>query len=122
MMPKGVDGVAIIIDYSQMSVMSSPPLSVSKQFLQILGDHYPERLYKVFFVDPSWYLKVFTQIIWPFVDPITMQKFHFVDGGGKKMSTDLWDHFDRDQVLDRFQGALECDWDMDVYWTALQTL
>ena len=41
-MPKGVDDVVIIIDYENLSMMTAPPLNVSKTFLQVLGDHYPE--------------------------------------------------------------------------------
>ena len=42
-MPEGVESIVIVLDYRNVTIMNSPPISVSKQFLQIIGDHYPER-------------------------------------------------------------------------------
>lgn len=37
-----VESVIIVLDYKNVSVMNAPPLSISKKFLSIIGDHYPE--------------------------------------------------------------------------------
>ncbi|KAJ1563769.1 hypothetical protein HK405_000836, partial [Cladochytrium tenue] len=56
LMPPGVEQVALVVDYENVSVMSSPPPSVAAKFLDILGSHYPERLGLAVVVNPSWYL------------------------------------------------------------------
>ncbi|KAJ3146761.1 hypothetical protein HDU89_006016 [Geranomyces variabilis] len=78
-MPPGVESLNILIDYEGLSVFTAPPASQSKKVLQILGDHYPERLGKGFIFNPSWYLWAFFKIIGPFIDPITRSKIHFVN-------------------------------------------
>jgi polyribonucleotide 5'-hydroxyl-kinase len=42
------------------SMSNSPPLSVSRETMALLGDHYPERLGLVICVDPPF----FFQILW----------------------------------------------------------
>jgi hypothetical protein len=44
LMPIGVEKITIILDYENISMFTAPPLSVTKMFLQIVGDHYPEVL------------------------------------------------------------------------------
>ncbi|KAJ3151611.1 hypothetical protein HDU86_006030 [Geranomyces michiganensis] len=78
-MPPGIESLNILIDYEGLSVFTAPPASQSKKVLQILGDHYPERLGKGFIFNPSWYLWAFFKIIGPFIDPITRSKIHFVN-------------------------------------------
>jgi hypothetical protein len=56
LMPKGVEQFTIVIDYEGISMSNSTPLSVSMKFLDVLSNHYPERLGKGFMVNPSWYL------------------------------------------------------------------
>lgn len=46
LMPQGVETVDIIIDFKGAMASSHPSLSTSKKFLEILGNHYPERLGK----------------------------------------------------------------------------
>ncbi|TPX57032.1 hypothetical protein PhCBS80983_g04126 [Powellomyces hirtus] len=78
-MPPGVEKLNILIDYEGLSVFTAPPASQAKKVLQILGDHYPERLGMGFVFNPSWYLWGFFKIISPFLDPITKSKIHFVN-------------------------------------------
>jgi hypothetical protein len=94
-MPLGVESIVIIVDYSNMSLFNAPPISVSKRFLDIIGNHYPERLHSAFIVHPTWYLTLFLKILRPFMDPITAAKIRIVDLKRKKAAeaeavTDSW--------------------------------
>lgn len=43
-MPEGVENLAIIVDFKDSSSSHNPSVSTCKKFLDILGNHYPERL------------------------------------------------------------------------------
>ncbi|RUS33207.1 CRAL-TRIO domain-containing protein [Jimgerdemannia flammicorona] len=100
LMPEGVDNLNIIIDMAGSSMSTSPGVGISKQFLDVLGNHYPERLgvacivhcecesrriVMVLFmsyedlVSSPWFFWPFFKVISPFIDPITRSKIKFVD-------------------------------------------
>ncbi|KAI9206940.1 CRAL-TRIO domain-containing protein [Polychytrium aggregatum] len=118
MFEHGVSQVDIIIDYANMSMSNSVPLSVSRQFLQILGDHYPETLGLGFFVQASWYLSVFWNLISPFIDPVTKAKIHFVEEKVKddKSSTTLTRYIAPEQLMVEYGGTCPYQFVFDTYW------
>lgn len=50
LMPAGVENISIIVDFKDASSGHSPSVATCKKFLDILGNHYPERLGKAFVV------------------------------------------------------------------------
>jgi hypothetical protein len=44
LMPDKVENIAIIVDFKDSSASHNPSLNTCKKFLDILGNHYPERL------------------------------------------------------------------------------
>lgn len=44
LMPKGVETIDIVIDFKGAMSADHPSISTSKKFLDILSNHYPERL------------------------------------------------------------------------------
>lgn len=44
LMPDSVENLAIIVDFKDASAAHNPSISTCKKFLDILGNHYPERL------------------------------------------------------------------------------
>ncbi|KAL2918466.1 hypothetical protein HK105_201867 [Polyrhizophydium stewartii] len=79
LMPPGIESLCIVVDYENISVATAPPLSVTRRFLQVVGDHYPERLGTSFVINPSWYLWVLFRVVGPFLDPVTRSKIHMVN-------------------------------------------
>ncbi|KAJ3129947.1 hypothetical protein HK098_007213 [Nowakowskiella sp. JEL0407] len=77
MMPEGVEQVTILVDYEHIQMSNATPLSVSRKFLQVLGDHYPERFGMGVLINPGYYLYVLFKLIGPFMDPVTKSKIHF---------------------------------------------
>lgn len=43
-MPEGIENVVIVVDFHNCSARSSPGLGIAKEFMHVLGSHYPERL------------------------------------------------------------------------------
>ncbi|KAJ3020802.1 hypothetical protein HKX48_000183 [Thoreauomyces humboldtii] len=79
-MPPGVEALDLLVDYDGVSITTSPPVSQAKRVLDILGNHYPERLGTAFVFNPTCLLTgLLFQLIGPFLDPVTKSKIHFVD-------------------------------------------
>ncbi|KAJ3113788.1 hypothetical protein HDU96_002927 [Phlyctochytrium bullatum] len=136
LMPYGIEQFTLVIDYENMSMMNATPLHVSKKFLQIIGDHYPERLGQAFMINPSWYLWVFFKLLGPFLDPVTKSKIHFVNiskqlemnatGVKEEHGTAGWTNIlfyvDADQLPKHYGGEFEFEWDHAAYWNVFTKL
>ncbi|KAI9340762.1 CRAL-TRIO domain-containing protein, partial [Zopfochytrium polystomum] len=86
LMPPGIEQVTIVVDFEDLNVFSAPPPGVSKGFLDIVANHYPERLARGIIVNPSWYLGFFFRVLGPFMDPATKAKVLFVTVDRKKIA------------------------------------
>ncbi|KAI9028893.1 CRAL-TRIO domain-containing protein, partial [Phycomyces nitens] len=78
LMPAMVEKIAIIVDFKESSASHNPSVATCKKFLDILANHYPERLGIAFVVKSPWFFFATFKIISPFMDPITKQKIKFV--------------------------------------------
>ncbi|KAG2234083.1 hypothetical protein INT48_006228 [Thamnidium elegans] len=115
LMPQLVENLAIIVDFKDSSAAHNPSVSTCKKFLDILGNHYPERL-GVAFV-----------IISPFMDPVTKNKIKFVVDGKEDKDTKnlgnemvrLDDYIDPEQLECDFGGHFNFEFELESYWTAL---
>lgn len=136
LMPEGVEQFTIIIDYENMNMFNATPPSVSKKFLDILSNHYPERLGKAFMINPSWYLWVFFKLLGPFLDPATKEKIHFVRVSKQKENrqngtevepgtggwTNIFEFIDQDQLPDKYGGNHSFVYDHKTYWAFFSNL
>lgn len=77
--------VNVVFDYQQYKAdKHEPPLSLIKELLFCLRDHYPERLKNMFFVDAPFRFRAFWTVLKPFIDPDTKRKITFVSGDKQK--------------------------------------
>lgn len=67
-----------VLDMKEYSPANAPHPGVTLQVLQVLANHYPERLHKAYFVDAPGIFSVFFKMMSPFVDPVTRSKVEFV--------------------------------------------
>ncbi|KAJ3073316.1 hypothetical protein HDU98_001798 [Podochytrium sp. JEL0797] len=89
LMPRGVSQLAVLVDYSGMSLYNGYPISVTSKFMGILANHYPELLGTLVVVNPSWYMPIAFGLLSPFLDPVTKGKMHFASPeGGKVVKTE----------------------------------
>ncbi|KAG0172852.1 hypothetical protein DFQ28_009816 [Apophysomyces sp. BC1034] len=120
LMPEKVENIAIIVDFKDSSASHNPSVATCKKFLDILGNHYPERL-------APWFFFATFKIISPFMDPVTKAKIKFAyDNDGKndtKATTNEWvylkDHIPENQLETDFGGSYNFSYDVEKYWTAL---
>jgi hypothetical protein len=61
-----------------------------------------------------WYITTFFKFISPFIDPVTKSKMKF--------NEPLTDHVPAPQLLARFGGEVDFEYQHDVYWPALNKL
>lgn len=66
--------ICLVIDYDGFSMSNTPSMSASKRTLQILQQHFCERMYRVYICNPPFVFRSFYAMIKPFVDPVTKQK------------------------------------------------
>ncbi|CAO3591868.1 unnamed protein product [Absidia cylindrospora] len=129
LMPAKVENIAIIVDFKDSSVSHNPSLNTCKKFLDILGNHYPERLGIAFVVKSPWFFFATFKMISPFMDPVTKNKIKFVydnvDGkqDDTKATTNEWVHFkdfiSNDQLETDFGGDYPFRYDLETYWKSL---
>lgn len=72
--------ICILIDFEKFSAWNSPPMSTTRHTLNILQNHYPERMKRAFLCNPPAYFKVFWSLASPFIDPVTKEKVVFCTG------------------------------------------
>ena len=70
--------ICLVIDYHGFSMLNSPPMKTSMATLNILQNHYPERLFRAYMIRPPWLFHAFWSAISPFVDPITRAKIQMI--------------------------------------------
>lgn len=75
LMPPGVETLALLINFADKA--KNPALGTAKQVLDILQNHYPERLGFAFIINVPFLVHAFFKLILPFVDPITRNKIKF---------------------------------------------
>jgi len=74
------DKVNIIVDYLDFRFSHTPSISTTKMTLNILQNHYPERLHKGYICNPPRVFVAFWKLIQPFLDPRTKKKIIFCKG------------------------------------------
>ena len=77
---KGRSKLCIVIDYEGFSIRKAPPMSTSRRTLDILQNHYPERMHRAYICNPPFIFRSFWTLIQPFIDPVTKEKICFCSG------------------------------------------
>lgn len=118
-MPPGQDTLALLIDFkaapAHMNLLSKfPSLSISKQVLHILQNHYPERLGKGLFTNIPWIGYTFFKVVGPFIDPYTRSKTVY---------DQPFENFVPKEQLDKeFNGILDFEYIHEVYWPEMNAI
>lgn len=117
--PKGTEAWSFVIDlhrYSDnnnnvLSQYEHPPLSLTKQVLNIVQDHYPERLYKCLVFNVPTSMWTFLKIIHPLINTVPRKKIIY--------DTPVDHHIESDQLSSEYGGKLHFVYDHTVYWPNL---
>lgn len=113
MCPQGVEKVTVLVDfklYKEPGIISdkAPPLSIARACLNVLQNHYPERLAKCILINAPWYISAFLKMMYPFLDPATKEKAIFDQPFEK--------HIEPEQLEALYNGKLDFTYKHDVYW------
>lgn len=71
---RGVEKLVLLVDYEGWSLANSPPMKTSQETMNILQNHYPERLFKAVCIHPPFVFSLFWAAICPFIDRVTQAK------------------------------------------------
>lgn len=118
-MPAGQDTLALLIDFKaapeHLKLSSKfPSLSISKQVLHILQNHYPERLGRGLFTNIPWIGYTFFKVVGPFIDPYTRLKTIY---------DQPFENFVPQEQLDKeFNGLLDFEYIHDTYWPVMNEI
>jgi len=86
-----------ILDFSEFYASLSPAWETIKALAHILGKFYPERLIRTVVTDPPFWVRTGYNVLAPFIDPITLEKYILVYGDeGKQL---LKKYFDPEQAM-----------------------
>lgn len=118
-MPPGQDTLALLIDFkaapAHMKLLAKfPSLTISKQVLHILQNHYPERLGRGLFTNIPWIGYTFFKLVGPFIDPYTRSKTIYDEP--------FENYVPKEQLDKEFRGLLDFEYVHEVYWKELNEL
>lgn len=107
--------MTLLINYADKA--KSPSLSTARAVLNILQDHYPERLGKALIIKIPFYVNAFFKLIMPFVDPVTREKIKFNPEVVKE------GYFTPEMLMSgTWEGECDFEYEHEKYWPALVTL
>lgn len=112
--PAGQESLALLVDFKSSSTSSNPSMTQAKQVLNILQNHYPERLGRALVINVPWFVWGFFKLINPFIDPLTKEKLKF--------NENLREHVPPEQLLKGFGGDCNFEYDHAKYWPELTRL
>eukprot|EP00003_Mantamonas_plastica_P031760 TRINITY_DN837_c2_g2_i1.p2 TRINITY_DN837_c2_g2~~TRINITY_DN837_c2_g2_i1.p2 ORF type:complete len:141 (-),score=40.59 TRINITY_DN837_c2_g2_i1:232-654(-) len=106
-----------IIDQSQFTMSSSPPMKTTKATLKVLSDYFPERLGKAYMVDSPRMFSAVWSIVNPLLNEKTRNKISFVSGDLDAKREAFSDNFvDMSQLETQFGGDCTHEFDFETDW------
>ncbi|RJE19352.1 CRAL TRIO domain protein [Aspergillus sclerotialis] len=106
--------LALVVNFNETKSGQNATVGQAKQTLNILQNHYPERLGRALVINVPFVIWGFFKLITPFIDPQTRQKLKF--------NEDLRQHVPPEHLMKSVGGDVEFRYDHSIYWPALNQL
>ncbi|KVI02830.1 hypothetical protein Ccrd_018868 [Cynara cardunculus var. scolymus] len=104
-LPEGQEQMSWLIDFSGYSMNASNiQLKTTRDILNVLQNHYPERLAIVVLYNPPKIFQAFYKVVSYFIDPKTHQKIKFVYPNDKASTEIMKSYFDTENLPSEFGG------------------
>ncbi|KAK9947086.1 hypothetical protein M0R45_012522 [Rubus argutus] len=114
-LPEGQEQMAWLIDFTGWTLNTSVPVKSARDTINILQNHYPERLAVAFLYNPPRIFEAFWKIVKYFLDNKTFHKVKFVYPK-KKDSVELMKHyFDEENLPTEFGGKAILEYDHEEF-------
>ena len=110
LLPPGETMWSWVMDFKGFSFRDVSLAPLGKTFLQILADHYPERLARFFVVDAPSVFSQMWKLVSPFIDPKTRTKIAFLPGPKQHhaLIDGLREFFDEDNLNWLYAEMIDC--------------
>ena len=103
-MGPGIEKMCIVMDFEGYSMFNAPPMKTSRATLDILSNHYPERMAASLMYSPPFAFWLFWKVISPFIDPVTKDKIKMISGKEPVKNAAVQEQIEIDQCLKDFGG------------------
>jgi hypothetical protein len=103
--------------FGKDTLADSYGVDVAKQTLNILQNHYPERLLKFLVMDSPWYFQLFWNIVQLFIDPKTKEKIIFCNSHNREKL--LSSIVEKKELLQEYGGYIKITEDMKADWDTI---
>lgn len=114
-LPEGQEQMSWLIDFTGWSMSTSVPIKSAKDTINILQNHYPERLAVAFLYSPPRIFEAFWKVVKYFMDPKTFQKVKFVYPKNKDSVELMRSYFDVENLPVEFGGKAKLDYDYEEF-------
>lgn len=114
-LPEGQEQMAWLIDFTGWSLSTSVPIKSAKDTVNILQNHYPERLAVAFLYNPPRIFEAFWKIVKYFLDAKTFQKVKFVYPKNKDSVELMRSFFDEYNLPTEFGGKAILKYDHEEF-------
>ncbi|KAM3304697.1 phosphatidylinositol transfer protein 3 [Capsicum chacoense] len=114
-LPEGQEQMAWLIDFTGWSISNNVPVKSARETINILQNHYPERLAVAFLYNPPRIFEAFWKIVKYFMDPKTFQKVKFVYPKNKDSVELMKSYFDVDNLPTEFGGTATLNYDHEEF-------
>jgi len=87
----GKEKYCVMMDYVGFKLRNAPSIKATRETLNILQNHYPERMFRAYICNPPAVFRMFWNLIKNFIDPVTKAKIVFCVGlsGQKHVEEDF---------------------------------
>lgn len=114
-LPEGQEQMAWLIDFTGWTLSTSVPVKSARETVNILQNHYPERLAVAFLYNPPRIFEAFWKIVKYFLDTKTFHKVKFVYPKNKESVELMRQYFDEENLPTDFGGKAVLTYDYEEF-------
>ncbi|XP_047326986.1 phosphatidylinositol transfer protein 3-like [Impatiens glandulifera] len=114
-LPKDEGQMVWLIDFTGMTMNTSIPIKSARETVNILQNHYPERLAVAFLYNPPHIFEAFWKIVKYFLDAKTIHKVKFVYPMNNESVEVMKSYFDIDNLPSEFGGKATLKYNHDEF-------
>jgi len=114
-LPEGQEQMSWLIDFTGFSLNSNLSVKTARDIINILQNHYPERLAVAFLYSPPRIFQAFWKAVKYFLDAKTFQKVKFVYPKSKDSVELMKTYFDVENLPSEFGGKATLNYDHEEF-------